>query len=61
MCIRDRYVYTVSVWQDGLAACAMLAEQGVPTAVEQWEAIVDTTAEASDRKSVCRERVCLDV
>lgn len=44
----DGYVYTVSVWQDGLAACAMLAEQGVPTAVEQWEEIVDTTAEASN-------------
>lgn len=44
----EGYVYTVSVWQDGLAACAMLAEQGVPTAVEQWEAIVDTTAEASN-------------
>lgn len=44
----EGYVYTVSVWQDGLAACAMLAEQGVPTAVEQWEEIVDTTAEASN-------------
>lgn len=44
----EGYVYTVSVWQDGLAACAMLAEQGVPTAVEQWGEIVDTTAEASN-------------
>ena len=44
----EGYVYTVSVWQDGLAACAILAEQGVPTAVEQWGEIVDTTAEASN-------------
>ena len=44
----EGYVYTVSVWQDGLADCVMLAEQGVPTAVEQWGEIVDTTAEASN-------------
>lgn len=41
-------MYTVSVWQDGLAACAILAEQGVPDRGRTVGEIVDTTAEASN-------------
>lgn len=45
----DGYVYTVSVWQDGLAETAALAQLGDKEAAEEWDKIAYTTMEASER------------
>lgn len=44
----EGYVYTVNVWQDGLAQTAMLAQAGDKGAKETWDKIVYTTMQASD-------------
>lgn len=44
----DGNTFIVNVWQDGTAATAALAAQGVPTAVEQWYALVDSACTASE-------------
>lgn len=43
----DGYVYTVSVWQDGLAMTATLAQAGNEAMAEEWDEIVYTTMQAS--------------
>lgn len=45
---KDGYVYTVNVWQEGLAQTAMLAQTGDKDAKEAWDKIVYTTMQASD-------------
>lgn len=44
----DGYVYTLNVWQKGLAQTAMLAQTGDKDAKETWDKIVYTTMQASD-------------
>ncbi len=44
----EGYVYTVSVWQDGLAMTAALAQAGDKDAKETWNKIMYTTMQASD-------------
>ena len=45
---KDGYVYTVNVWQEGLAQTAMLAQTGDKDAKEAWDKIAYTTMQASD-------------
>lgn len=40
--------FVINVWQEGAAACAALAAQGVPSAVDQWYAMVDSACSASE-------------
>lgn len=42
------YVYTVNVWQDGLAEIAILANAGNKNAIDEWEKITYTTMKASE-------------
>lgn len=44
----EGYVYTVNVWQEGLAQTAMLAQAGGKDAKEAWDKIVYTTMQVSD-------------
>lgn len=44
----DGDTFVVNVWQDGAAALAALAEQGVPTAVEEWYTLADSACAASE-------------
>lgn len=44
----EGYLYTVQVWQDGLALLAAKAVAGEANAIEQWKQIADTTAQASE-------------
>lgn len=44
----EGYVYTVSVWQDGLAQTAMLAQAGDQDAAEAWDEIMYSTMKASE-------------
>lgn len=44
----DGYVYTVNVWQDGLAQTTVLANAGFENAKKAWDSIVDTTTNACE-------------
>lgn len=45
--ILDGAVYTASVWQDGLAATALLASNGIAESVALWNDIAESTRNAS--------------
>lgn len=52
----EEYLYTVNVWQDGLATTAFLAAAGDAEALEAWNSVADVTRSASESLQLLLEQ-----
>ena len=48
----EGYLYTVNVWQDGLANTALLATMGNASGIEAWNKVVQSTEDASENLQI---------